>query len=957
MPTTPAVHASVTTVLVSRDGARWLPTVLEGLRNQSVQPDRVIAVDAGSQDETPDLLREALGADSVLTAPGSMSFPASVSLALNAATDGAEWVWILHDDANPDPAALQELLAAADADPGADILGPKLREWPSLRRLLELGVTISGTGRRETGLERGEYDQGQHDEVRTVLAVNTAGMLVRRAVLEKLGGFDENLPIFGNDLDFGWRAASAGHRTIIVPQAVVFHAEAAHRGLRRTPLTGRHTHYAERRAALYTLLVNCRTRAIPFQVIRILVGTLLRVVGLLAVRSVGEARDELAALVSLYSHPGQIREARKTRRALQVADPAGVRRLLAPPWLPYRHGLDSVSDLAAAAANQAQDVAERRRAAKVQVETATPGPRRGAPVDDDTLLEDTGLMARLLTNPVAVAVLLFVVLALVAGREVLGPISGGALSPAPAGAGDWWRLHLESWHPLGQGTDVPAPAYVLPFSLLGTLLFGQAGLVFGLLLLLAVPFGLWGAWRFLRVVGHLVDPAGMPRWLVAWGAAAYSLVPVTSGAWGEGRFGSVAVAALLPWLAHATLGFADPDRERRWRAAWRTGLLLALGAAFAPGVWVTALLLALVIMGAGLAISPAGVRDRHVWGPPATALAVVPVLLAPWLVPVVLSGAWGALLLEAGRLPVAGIGGVDLLAGRIGADPAPLVPGLVLLMLGLVGLVFGSTRIAALVSWLVAALAAVAAGLLSGLTLSLATTETEPALGVFVVLIQAAAVVAAALGGMALAPHLIGGAVWRRTAAWGVVIVALTIPVGGLGWFLIGSDVLTRDEDSGIPAYMTQTSLADESAGVLVIQGTVDDGLTYLVRRGDGLTVGEDEILALSDEDEKFTETVTQVASRPSPEVMEALATGGIEYVVLPEPADGRVASVLDASAGLIQASAENRSTRAWQVASEPDPGAVSGPVSWLHIALLVIQGAALLVVAVLCGPSRKESR
>ena len=30
-------------------------------------------------------------------------------------------------------------------------------------------------------------------------------------VLEELGGFDEQLPIFGNDIDFGWRAAAAGH--------------------------------------------------------------------------------------------------------------------------------------------------------------------------------------------------------------------------------------------------------------------------------------------------------------------------------------------------------------------------------------------------------------------------------------------------------------------------------------------------------------------------------------------------------------------------------------------------------------------------------------------------------------------------------------------------------------------------------------------------------------------------
>ena len=189
---------------------------------------------------------------------GSTSYPAAVrhGLGLAPATGPDEWVWLLHDDSNPEPTALAELLAAAEAHPDAAILGPKLREWPSLRRLLEVGLTITGTGRRETGLERGEYDQGQHDEVREVLAVNTAGMLVRREVLESLGGLDEDLPIFGNDIDFGWRAALAGHRTIVVPQAVVFHAEAAHRGIRRTPLTGRHTHYQERRAALLTSLAN-----------------------------------------------------------------------------------------------------------------------------------------------------------------------------------------------------------------------------------------------------------------------------------------------------------------------------------------------------------------------------------------------------------------------------------------------------------------------------------------------------------------------------------------------------------------------------------------------------------------------------------------------------------------------------------------------------------------------------
>ena len=278
--------------------------------------------------------------------------------------------------------------------------------------------------------------------MREVLAVNTAGMLVRRSVLESLGGLDEDLPIFGNDIDFGWRAALAGHRTLVVPQAVVFHAEAAHRGIRRTPLTGRHTHYQERRAALLTSLANVSSRGFAWQYVRLFLGSLLRVVGFLVVRSVGEALDELAAALSVHGRPRQVLAARRERADLRQGDPADVRRLLAPAWLPYRHGLDFVTDLASAATSQAADVAERRRLAKAADAPGT-GPgvreaRRGSGTseddDEDAYLTDSGIVARFFTNPVAVVLALFGVLSLLAAREAFGSITGGALSPVPAAA-------------------------------------------------------------------------------------------------------------------------------------------------------------------------------------------------------------------------------------------------------------------------------------------------------------------------------------------------------------------------------------------------------------------------------------------------------------------------------------------------------------------------------------------
>lgn len=947
----PAARATVAALLVSHDGARWLPAVLDGLRAQDHQPDRVIAVDTGSKDESADLLVAALGAEAVQTAAGSTSFPAAVRLGLERVGD-CEWIWLLHDDSNPDPGALAALLAAAEEHPAADVLGPKLREWPSLRRLLELGVTISGTGRRETGLERGEYDQGQHDDVRRVLAVNTAGMLVRRSLLERLGGFDEQLPVFANDLDFGWRAAASGHTTLVVPRAVVFHAEAAHRGARRTHLTGRHTHYAERRAALFVLLANCRRGALPFLWLRLLVGTLVRMTGLLLTRRVGLAFDELAALVSLYTHPREILRGRRERQELHTGDPREVRDLLTPWWVPYRHGLDLVSDLAAALTNQAQDVAERRRAARI----ATEGGARSVRVEEDGLAEDSGIVVRFVTNPVAIAVALFVVLAAVGAREALGAVAGGALSPAPASVADWWRLHLEGWHPLGQGSAVPAPPYLLPFAFAGSLLLGSAGAVVSGLMFLAVPFALWGAWRFLRVVGHLLDPRGAPRWVLAWGAATYALVPAVSGAWGEGRFGTVAAAALLPWLAHAALGFADPVADRRWRAAWRTGLLLALCTAFVPVAWFAALLLVLVVIGAGFAVSRQLMADRAVWGPPLLALGVVPVLLAPWWIPLLLRGAGAGLLLEAGRLPMPRIDGPGLLAGRLVDGGAPWWLGAILLVLALVAVVPSSTRVPVLVCWVVVLVATVGAAVVGRFTLSLPATETHASTTFFLVLLRGALVVA-----VVIAAQGVSGRVPRpgrppsRYLVLPLVLAAAVIPVAGLAWFVTAADDLADERETGIPAYMTQNAEVADANGVLVLQGTVADGLTWTVHRGDGVTLGEDAILALTAEDTALSRDLRTITSQPSPELVESLADQGIQYVLLPAPADGRVASVLDATGGLLQASAENRATRAWQVAAEPAAGAVEGPRSWLRDGLLAVQLLALLVVAVLCGPTRRE--
>ncbi len=445
----------------------------------------------------------------------------------------------------------------------------------------------------------------------------------------------------------------------------------------------------------------------------------------------------------------------------------------------------------------------------------------------------------------------------------------------------------------------------------------------------------------------------------------------------------VVSAALLPLAAHAALGLADPDPggDRRWRAAWRTGLLLTLVVAATPAAYGFAALLAVCAVPAALVLGAdrATGRSRSAWAPPLAALGVPPVLLCAWWVPLLTQDAGAGLLLDLGR-PGTGTeaaGGPALVLGRLGdgaALGAPAWLGAVLLVLAVLALVPPATRRAVLACWGVGLAAALSALALSLVPLSLGESPVAADLGVLLVSWQGCLVLAAVLGGHGLLLALDGsrrtgptgptgptGTTGRRravtrTAAAVVAVAAVAVPLGGLAWAVVGAGEDLGDTGaSDVPAYMVQSAMTGPEHGVLVLRGSLDAGLDYTVLRGDGTTLGEDQVLALAAEDDALTADVTALVSRPRPALVARLAAAGVEYVVMPAPADGRVAAGLDATAGLTRASAEDRATRAWQVEAPLDAAAVAGSGPASRPALLALELVALVVVLVLAAPTARR--
>ena len=228
--------------------------------------------------------------------------------------DRVEWVWLLHDDCEPAPDALEQLLRGAAETRSAAVLGPKIKDWADRQVILEAGITIDTVGRRITGIEPREVDQGQHDGDRDCLAVGSAGMLIRRDVWDSVGGFDPAMALFREDVDFCWRVHAAGYRVRVITDAVVYHVEASAR--RRRPISvARRPRQLDRRNAMLTLIGNLPARPMLTSAIGNLTISLLRALYFLLAKRVAAGLDELAAVGSVFGHPFRLLALRR-RRAL-----------------------------------------------------------------------------------------------------------------------------------------------------------------------------------------------------------------------------------------------------------------------------------------------------------------------------------------------------------------------------------------------------------------------------------------------------------------------------------------------------------------------------------------------------------------------------------------------------------------------------------------------------------------
>jgi GT2 family glycosyltransferase len=211
-------------IIPNWNGLRLLPTCLSGLRAQTFRDFETLVVDNGSTDGSREFLACEFPEARVLALETNHGFAPAVNEGIRAAR--GEVVVLLNNDTEADPHWLAEIARALDENPRAGMVACKLRLFDQRDHLHSAGdfCRVDGIpGNRGVW----EQDRGQYDDARGVFGACGGAAAYRKTMLAEIGGFDEALGSYCEDVDLNWRVRLAGYEVAYAPGAIVYHMVSA----------------------------------------------------------------------------------------------------------------------------------------------------------------------------------------------------------------------------------------------------------------------------------------------------------------------------------------------------------------------------------------------------------------------------------------------------------------------------------------------------------------------------------------------------------------------------------------------------------------------------------------------------------------------------------------------------------------------------------------------------------
>ena len=208
----------VVSVILNTNRRQDTLACLASLRQSTYRDQQAIVLDNGSKDGSVEAVRSAFPEVHVIELAENRGY-VGIEAAL---AQEATWVLVLNEDTVLAPDCLARLVEVGESDPSIGVVGPMVYHHDEPQVIQSAGGML-GPYWQSIHLAKDEPDEGQFRQPHAVEWVSGCAIMMRRPVIERVGGLDPRFFYYWEETEWCLRARRAGWRVVHVPQARLWH--------------------------------------------------------------------------------------------------------------------------------------------------------------------------------------------------------------------------------------------------------------------------------------------------------------------------------------------------------------------------------------------------------------------------------------------------------------------------------------------------------------------------------------------------------------------------------------------------------------------------------------------------------------------------------------------------------------------------------------------------------------
>ncbi|HSW89028.1 MAG TPA: glycosyltransferase family 2 protein [Candidatus Saccharimonadales bacterium] len=229
-------NPSVFIIILNWNGLEDTIDCIDSVLKNDYSNYKIVMVDNGSKDDSVVTLQRKYSKIPLIVNKENLGYAEGNNVGMQYALEQkAQYILFLNNDVTVDKKWLSTLVAYAEKHPEVGIVGPKIYYAKNPDTIWFTEGKIDYDKGPFIHVGQGGKDTKENSIAKKVDYINGCSLLIKAAIVEKIGAFDKKYFAYVEDIDLNLRVQKLGYESHIVPDAKIWHIVSASTGGEANP--------------------------------------------------------------------------------------------------------------------------------------------------------------------------------------------------------------------------------------------------------------------------------------------------------------------------------------------------------------------------------------------------------------------------------------------------------------------------------------------------------------------------------------------------------------------------------------------------------------------------------------------------------------------------------------------------------------------------------------------------